>query len=106
MKLTINFFKGTKIKSYEYIILFVINIIALLLIIRSNNLLAIYINLELLSLTYYVLSAYNKNSAYAIEASFKYFILGAFSTGLLLLGSGYLYLSISHIELIYYNNII
>jgi NADH-quinone oxidoreductase subunit N len=106
IKLTINFFKNTNIKSYEYFLIFIISIIALFLIINSNNLLSIYINLELLSLSYYVLSSYNKISMYAIEAGFKYFILGSLSTGLLLLGSCYLYLSISHINLIYYNNII
>nr|AJF36661.1 NADH dehydrogenase subunit 2 [Gefionella okellyi] len=100
VKLSINFFYKSTIKSYEYILLFMISIIGLILVIRSNNLLSIYINIELLSLSFYVLSSYKKNSAYSIEAGFKYFILGAFSSGILLLGINYIYLATNNINFI------
>jgi proton-translocating NADH-quinone oxidoreductase chain N len=50
-----------------------------------------YLAIEMQSLCLYVLAAFKKNSAFSTEAGLKYFILGAFSSGLLLFGSSLIY---------------
>jgi len=57
----------------------------------SENLLVIFIGLELLSIPLYVLAGLTRNRARSIESSLKYFLLGAFSTGFILYGLAFLY---------------
>ena len=52
----------------------------------SNDLIAVYLAIELQSLTLYVLAIFNKKSNYSVESGIKYFILGSFSTIVFLLG--------------------
>ena len=59
--------------------------------VSSNDLLLMFIGLELQSLGLYVLAALNRNSLLSSEAGIKYFILGALSSGLLLFGISYIY---------------
>jgi proton-translocating NADH-quinone oxidoreductase chain N len=61
------------------------------LIVASNDLISMYLAIEMQSLCLYVLAAFKKNSAFSTEAGLKYFILGAFSSGLLLFGSSMIY---------------
>jgi NADH-quinone oxidoreductase subunit N len=55
------------------------------------DLLALYISLELMALTFYVLVAYTKRERRSNEAGMKYFLLGAFSSGILLYGMSLLF---------------
>jgi NADH-quinone oxidoreductase subunit N len=55
------------------------------------DLIALYISLELMALTFYVLVAFTKRERRSNEASMKYFLLGAFSSGILLYGFSLLY---------------
>jgi NADH-quinone oxidoreductase subunit N len=55
------------------------------------NFFILFILLEMLSLGLYVLAAFNKRHLYSIEAGLKYFILGSFSSSLILLGIVFLY---------------
>ena len=57
----------------------------------TDNLLGIFIGLELLSISLYVLAGSKKRSKFSQEAAMKYFLLGAFSTGFLLYGIAFLY---------------
>jgi NADH:ubiquinone oxidoreductase subunit 2 (subunit N) len=54
--------------------------------------------IELQSLCFYVLATFNKNSEYCAEAGLKYFVLGAFSSGLLLFGFTLFYTSFGTIS--------
>jgi NADH-quinone oxidoreductase subunit N len=69
------------------------SILGLLLLNESNDLLLFYLAVELQSLSFYVLATFNRNSEYNAEAGLKYFILGALSSGLLLLGFTLIYIS-------------
>jgi NADH-quinone oxidoreductase subunit N len=60
-------------------------------LVSSNDLLAIYLSIELMSLSFYILAAYKRNSEFSGEAGLKYFILGAFASGLLLFGISMIY---------------
>jgi NADH-quinone oxidoreductase subunit N len=57
----------------------------------STNLLMMYLSLELVSISSYILSGFTKENARADEASLKYVIYGAFSSGLMLYGISLLY---------------
>jgi NADH-quinone oxidoreductase subunit N len=57
----------------------------------TENLLSLFVGLEVLSIPLYVLAGFTRDRVYAIEAAFKYFILGAFSTGFILYGIALLY---------------
>ena len=80
-----------KINSFEYIIILLFSILGLFLLCSANDFITIYLALELQSLSFYVLSAFKKDSAYSVESGLKYFILGAFSSGLFLFGSSLIY---------------
>jgi NADH-quinone oxidoreductase subunit N len=59
--------------------------------ISANDLIALYVGLELQSLALYVLAAFQRNSARSSEAGLKYFVLGALSSGMLLYGASLVY---------------
>jgi NADH-quinone oxidoreductase subunit N len=63
----------------------------MLCLVSTHDLLSLYLAIELMSLSFYILAAYKRNSEFSGEAGLKYFILGAFSSGLLLFGSSILY---------------
>jgi NADH-quinone oxidoreductase subunit N len=74
--------------------LFSLSMFALLgmfIMISGNNLLVIYMGLELLTLCSYALVALRRDDAVATEASMKYFVLGALASGFLLYGLSMLY---------------
>ncbi|MHB1669554.1 MAG: NADH-quinone oxidoreductase subunit NuoN [Thiomonas sp.] len=74
--------------------LFSLSLFALLgqfIMISGNNLLVIYLGLELLSLSLYALVALRRDSALATEAAMKYFVLGALASGFLLYGMSMIY---------------
>jgi NADH-quinone oxidoreductase subunit N len=57
----------------------------------TENLLSLFIGLEVLSIPLYILAGFTRDRVYAIEAALKYFLLGAFSTGIFLYGIALLY---------------
>jgi NADH-quinone oxidoreductase subunit N len=61
------------------------------MLISAADLIALYLGLELMSLTLYVVAAFNRDSARATEAGLKYFVLGALSSGMLLYGASLVY---------------
>ncbi len=56
-----------------------------------NNLLMLFIGIEILSIPLYILTGSSKRNLKSNEASLKYFLMGAFSTGIMLLGIAFLY---------------
>lgn len=80
-----------KINFFEYSILILFALLGIFFICSSNDLITAYLSIELQSLSFYIMAAFKKNSAFSVEAGLKYFILGAFSSGLFLFGSSILY---------------
>nr|YP_009317592.1 NADH dehydrogenase subunit 2 [Pterocladiella media]AOX49044.1 NADH dehydrogenase subunit 2 [Pterocladiella media] len=80
-----------KLNSFEFWILILLSIAAMLFVIQSYDLLSIYLTIEFQSLVFYILASFNRTSEFSTEAGLKYFILGAFSSALLLFGSSLLY---------------
>jgi NADH-quinone oxidoreductase subunit N len=83
--------KGTIMARFEYPVLMGFSTLGLMLMISANDLLSLYVGLELSSLALYVMAAFNRNSPESSEAGLKYFVLGAISSGLLLFGASLLY---------------
>jgi len=84
-------YKKSFITSYETINLITLATLGLLLIISSKDLLVLYISLELYSLSIYILAGTFKNNKLSTEASLKYLLLGALSSGFYLFGSALIY---------------
>ena len=83
--------KRLNIDIYEFPILVSFATLGMMVMVSSNDLLAMFIGLELQSLSLYVLASLNRNNLQSSESGIKYFILGALSSGLLLFGISYIY---------------
>jgi NADH-quinone oxidoreductase subunit N len=71
--------------------LLIFSVVGALFLVAANDLLTIYVSLELLTIPLIVLVAFAKNDRRSIEAGLKYLIIGAFSSALLLFGLGLIY---------------
>lgn len=89
--MTFKYLKNEKINSFEYWILILLAIVAILLILQAYDLLMIYLTIEFQSLIFYILASFKRTSEFSTEAGLKYFVLGAFSSALLLFGSSLIY---------------
>jgi NADH-quinone oxidoreductase subunit N len=78
-------------QRFEYPILILFATVGMLLMVSANNLMALYVGLELQSLALYVLASFRRDHAASSEAGLKYFVLGALSSGMLLYGISLLY---------------
>src|SRR5947208_8796786 len=63
----------------------------MLVMISANDLITLYVGLELQNLALYVVASFNRDSARSSEAGLKYFVLGALSSGMLLYDASLLY---------------
>lgn len=86
-----SYFKKEQIYIYEYFLILGLVLFGLFTIVSSNDLLVMYIGIEILSLSFYILATLKLNSNFSTEAGLKYFILGSFSSGLLLYGTSLIY---------------
>ena len=86
-----NYIKNEKITTFEYQILTLIVVLGSLFVISANDFLTLYLSIEIISLSLYILSSYKKYSSLSTEASLKYVILGSFSSGLFLFGVSLIY---------------
>jgi NADH-quinone oxidoreductase subunit N len=75
----------------EYLALILLATIGLMLLVSAEDLLMIFISLELASLSLYILTAFNKRNARSSEAALKYFLFGGMSAAFLLFGFSLLY---------------
>jgi NADH-quinone oxidoreductase subunit N len=80
------FAKQEKFDKFEYPVLVVLSTLGMMLMIAANDMISLYLGLELQSLALYVVAAINRDSIRSTEAGLKYFVLGALSSGMLLYG--------------------
>lgn len=79
------------IARFEYPVLMMLATLGMFVMVSANNLLALYVGLELLSLSSYVLAAFHRDNPRSSEAGLKYFVLGSLASGLLLYGVSLVY---------------
>ncbi|HRA95021.1 MAG TPA: NADH-quinone oxidoreductase subunit NuoN [Aestuariivirga sp.] len=89
--LSSHFMKRVKMARFEYPILVMLASVGMMMMISANDLISLYVGLELQSLSLYVVAAIDRDSARSSEAGLKYFVLGALSSGMLLYGSSLVY---------------
>jgi NADH-quinone oxidoreductase subunit N len=75
----------------EYLSLILFATVAMMFLAGTQNLLMIFVSLEFLSLSLYILTGFNKCSRQSAEAALKYFLFGGMSAGVLLFGMSLLY---------------
>ena len=83
-----------RFSRYEFLLILWLSAIGMLSLIKSYSFLAIYLSIELQSLSFYMLSSMRSHNEASAEAGLKYFILSAFSSAMLLLGMTLIYGSI------------
>ena len=76
---------------YEYALLILLASFGMGMILSAADLMTLYMGVETLSLSSYVLAAFHRDSAKASEAGLKYFVLGALASGMLLYGASLVY---------------
>ncbi len=79
------------IEHDEFYSLVLFAVAGMMLIAHSNHLLILFIGIEVMSVSFYILSGYMRNNAKSVESSLKYFLLGAFATGFLVYGIALIY---------------
>ncbi len=89
--LSMDYMRREGISRFEYPILIVLSTIGMMMVISANDLIALYLGLELLSLSSYVIAAFDRDNVRSTEAGLKYFVLGALSSGMLLYGASLVY---------------
>jgi NADH-quinone oxidoreductase subunit N len=86
-----DFLSREKIDKFEFPVLVLLSTLGMSMLISATGLIALYLGLELMSLSLYVIAAFHRDNARASEAGLKYFVLGALSSGMLLYGASLLY---------------
>lgn len=76
---------------FEYPLLVTLAVVGMMMMVSAGDLMALYMGLELQSLSLYVVASLRRDSAKSTEAGLKYFVLGALSSGLLLYGASLTY---------------
>lgn len=80
-----------KFYSGEFFVLGLFGILGMFVMISANNMITMYLGLEIMSLAMYAMIALRKYDGMAVEAGMKYFVLGALATGMLLYGFSMIY---------------
>jgi NADH:ubiquinone oxidoreductase subunit 2 (subunit N) len=89
--ITRQYLKSQKFNHFEFTILIFFATLGLFILCFSNDLITSYLAIELQSLAFYVMATSKRNSSHSIESGLKYFVLGSFSSALLLFGSSLIF---------------
>jgi len=76
-----------QIARFEFPVLVLLATAGMLIMVSANDLITLYLGLEMQSLALYVVASFDRDSARSIEAGLKYFVLGALASGMLLYGA-------------------
>jgi NADH-quinone oxidoreductase subunit N len=79
------------IARFEFPVLILLATSGMMMMVSANDLIALYVGLELQSLALYVVASFRRDSVKSSEAGLKYFVLGALASGMLLYGASLIY---------------
>ena len=99
MIMSLRYIEREGMARFEFPVLMVYATLGMLMMVSANDLISLYLGLELQSLSLYVMAAFRKDTLRSTEAGLKYFVLGALSSGMLLYGSSMIYGFLGHHEL-------
>lgn len=83
--------KKLKIHKFEFYILVLIATLGMMIMTSSAHLLTLYMGLELMSFSLYILASFWRDNSKSSEAGLKYFVLGSLASGIMLFGLSYIY---------------
>lgn len=84
-------FVSQKLNFFEFFFFYLFAVFSLLLLLSSFDLISFYLLLEMQSLCFYVLASFCRDSSFSAESGLKYFVSGAFISGILLFGCTLVY---------------
>jgi NADH-quinone oxidoreductase subunit N len=79
------------IQRGEYYVLTLTALLGIFVLVSANNLVTVYLGVELLALSVYAMVAFDRDSGVSAESAMKYFVLGAIASGMLLYGMSLIY---------------
>ncbi|GAB4128911.1 MAG: NADH-quinone oxidoreductase subunit N [Raineya sp.] len=86
-----NYIQDKEAQPAEYYAILLFSLVGAVMMVSYESLMMLFIGLELLSISMYVLTGANKRNLRSNEAAMKYFLQGAFATGIFLFGVALLY---------------
>ena len=89
--ISVNYLSKANIERGEYYYLMLFSISGMMLMAQANDLILVFLALELLSIPLYVLSGFARPRVESEESALKYFLLGAFASGFLVFGIALIY---------------
>ncbi len=96
---SLEYTKREEIDFAEYYVLILFATVGMMLMASGVNLLIIFLGLEVMSISIYVLTGIMRDDVRSVEAAFKYFLLGAFASSFLLYGIALTYASTGTLDL-------
>jgi len=85
------YLKNNPLAKVEFYHVLLVVIAAFMVLAQSNHFVSFFVALETVTIGFYILVAYGRNSKFSLEAGLKYLIMGGFSSGILLFGIALLY---------------
>jgi len=89
--MSLGYLRNENMERFEFPVLLLLATLGMLMMVSANDLISLYVGLELQSLALYVVAAFKRDSQRSSEAGLKYFVLGALSSGMLLYGCSLIY---------------
>lgn len=89
--ISLEYMQQESFNCFELMVLILLSTSSMLFLVSSADFISMYLAIELQSLCFYVMAALKRNSELSTEAGLKYFLLGAFSSGVLLFGCSLVY---------------
>lgn len=89
--ISMDYLDRESLNGFEFALLLLLSTSSMLFLVSAADFVSMYLAIELQSLCFYVLAAFKRDSEFSTEAGLKYFLLGVFSSGLLLFGCSLIY---------------
>jgi NADH-quinone oxidoreductase subunit N len=89
--MSFGYLERARIMKFEVPVVVLLSTVGMFMMVSANDLISLYLGLELMSLALYVLAAVRRDSLRSSESGLKYFVLGALSSGMLLYGASLIY---------------
>jgi len=88
---SLGYLERERLLAPEYYVLLLLAVLGMLFMVNAQDLIILFLGLETMSVSVYVLAAYSRGSTFSAEAGLKYFLMGSFAAGFLLYGIALVY---------------
>jgi NADH-quinone oxidoreductase subunit N len=94
-----HYLKDAEAQPAEYYAIMLFSLVGAVIMVSYTNLLMLFVGVEILSVSMYVLTGSDKRNLKSNEAALKYFLMGSFATGIMLFGMALLYGAVGNFTL-------